>query len=515
MGQDHSSSQYIDVFDSPKNRRTSNQQLPHRVSEPVLRRGHRDEESETYCYAYSQNVIREEVTLRNANHPTQRSVSLRDDYSQPPDRVLSTASTQDYTEPYQSEEKGQNPASPVVQPDPGGIYELAKDITGLKESGKSDRKGVTSDHYNHLDDVKNRLTSANISDQKSLEERYDHINSWSKRTGPLTSTDSGTEHYISAESSPLRKCSNVSDDVFTSNVAMNKMLPNEYRHLPANYEEPWDSEEGQKRFDRLINKAEKKHETRKSIDQTNSGVPRKSVDQSGIKINTAQTSVNKTGGHYEAAWVGGAGSKLTPVTPPSVPQQHKPSAPANYEDAWDLPEKQKEFEEKLLQARKQRASQGQIREDDQATGDNVSKPFAGPSPPLRKTQPDHVIRSDSCRSLGALAEKIDTSLPLEEQEFFHGPIKRSAAERTLLVFKEGSYLVRRSETSKKDFSLTLKGWNGQPMHMKIACRPDGTYVLGENSPPFTTIPDMVDYYTTHELPVQNADRICLLYPIPC
>jgi hypothetical protein len=44
---------------------------PHRVSEPVLRRGHRDEESETYCYAYSQNVIREEVTLRNANHPTQ------------------------------------------------------------------------------------------------------------------------------------------------------------------------------------------------------------------------------------------------------------------------------------------------------------------------------------------------------------------------------------------------------------------------------------------------------------
>lgn len=53
------------------------------------------------------------------------------------------------------------------------------------------------------------------------------------------------------------------------------------------------------------------------------------------------------------------------------------------------------------------------------------------------------------------------------------------------------------------------------MHMKIACKPDGTYILGENSPPFQTIPEMVDYYTTHELPVQNADRICLLYPIPC
>ena len=40
--------------------------------------------------------------------------------------------------------------------------------------------------------------------------------------------------------------------------------------------------------------------------------------------------------------------------------------------------------------------------------------------------------------------------------FYHGTIKRSAAERLLLVYKDGSYLVRRSETSKNDYSLTLK-----------------------------------------------------------
>ncbi|XP_045216220.2 uncharacterized protein LOC123566315 [Mercenaria mercenaria] len=514
MGQDHSS-QYIDVFDDARSsRRTPHQQtsVRQRESEPVLRRGHRNEDSEAYCYAYTQNVSRDEVTLRNTNLPTQRSVSLRDDYSQPQDRLSSSGSTQDYIEPYQSAGKRQN--APIVQPDPGGIYELAKDVTGLRESAPPDKRGTTSDHYNHLNDVTNRLNSANISDPKQLEERYDHVQSWSKRVMPLNSTDSGTEHYISAESSPQRKCSNVSDEVFTSNLAMNKTSPNVYQDLPANYEEPWDSEEGQKKFDRLMSRAERKHDSRKSFDQANNGTSNISVGQSGNKLNTDKVSVNKTGVSevYEAAWAGKPSQR--PNQP--APEQHRrPNIQANYEDAWDLPEKQREFEEKLLQARKQRTSQGQVREDETATtGDSGSQPFSGLSPTFRKTEPDRIMRSDSCRSLGALAEKIDKSLPLDEQSFYHGAVKRSAAERTLVVFKEGSYLVRRSETSKKDFSLTLKGWNGQPMHMKIACRPDGTYILGENSPPFKTIPEMVDYYTTHELPVQNADRICLLYPIP-
>ena len=40
--------------------------------------------------------------------------------------------------------------------------------------------------------------------------------------------------------------------------------------------------------------------------------------------------------------------------------------------------------------------------------------------------------------------------------FYHGTIKRSDAERMLCVFRDGSYLVRRSETSKNDYSLTMK-----------------------------------------------------------
>jgi hypothetical protein len=40
--------------------------------------------------------------------------------------------------------------------------------------------------------------------------------------------------------------------------------------------------------------------------------------------------------------------------------------------------------------------------------------------------------------------------------WYHGAIGRIDAENLLRVHKEGSYLVRNSESSKQDFSLSLK-----------------------------------------------------------
>ncbi|OWF49346.1 SH2 domain-containing adapter protein F [Mizuhopecten yessoensis] len=80
------------------------------------------------------------------------------------------------------------------------------------------------------------------------------------------------------------------------------------------------------------------------------------------------------------------------------------------------------------------------------------------------------------------------------------------------IHKEGSYLVRRSETQKNVFSLSIKGIRGMPMHIRIGLS-NGEYILGENSQPFPTVPEVIDYYTRHELPVQNAGRLRLLYPI--
>lgn len=52
------------------------------------------------------------------------------------------------------------------------------------------------------------------------------------------------------------------------------------------------------------------------------------------------------------------------------------------------------------------------------------------------------------------------------------------------------------------------------MHMKFTQSPDGRYVLGENSPPFSTIPEVITYYTTHKLPIRGAEHMSLLYPVP-
>lgn len=51
------------------------------------------------------------------------------------------------------------------------------------------------------------------------------------------------------------------------------------------------------------------------------------------------------------------------------------------------------------------------------------------------------------------------------------------------------------------------------MHMKFTQSTDGRYVLGENSPPFSTIPEVIHYYTTHKLPIRGAEHMSLLYPV--
>lgn len=51
------------------------------------------------------------------------------------------------------------------------------------------------------------------------------------------------------------------------------------------------------------------------------------------------------------------------------------------------------------------------------------------------------------------------------------------------------------------------------MHMKLTQSKDGKYVLGQNSPPFDTIPEVVHFYTTHKLPVRGAEHLSLLFPV--
>lgn len=111
-----------------------------------------------------------------------------------------------------------------------------------------------------------------------------------------------------------------------------------------------------------------------------------------------------------------------------------------------------------------------------------------------------------------LGERVDPYLPLEKQVWYHGALTRSEAESLLTLCKECSYLVRNSQTSRTDYSLSIRSCHGF-MHMKFSLSREGKYILGENSPPFDTIPEVIHHYTTHKLPIRGAEHLSLLFPV--
>lgn len=51
------------------------------------------------------------------------------------------------------------------------------------------------------------------------------------------------------------------------------------------------------------------------------------------------------------------------------------------------------------------------------------------------------------------------------------------------------------------------------MHMKIVVDPERKFILGQFSQPFTSIPQMIQYYTVSKLPIKGAEHMSLLYPV--
>lgn len=121
------------------------------------------------------------------------------------------------------------------------------------------------------------------------------------------------------------------------------------------------------------------------------------------------------------------------------------------------------------------------------------------------------IKHGSPEFCGILGERVDPAVPLEKQIWYHGAISRGDAENLLRLCKECSYLVRNSQTSRHDYSLSLKSNQGF-MHMKLA-KTKEKYVLGQNSPPFDSVPEVIHYYTTRKLPIKGAEHLSLLYPV--
>ncbi|XP_073405845.1 SH2 domain-containing adapter protein B isoform X1 [Dendrobates tinctorius] len=121
------------------------------------------------------------------------------------------------------------------------------------------------------------------------------------------------------------------------------------------------------------------------------------------------------------------------------------------------------------------------------------------------------IKHGSPELCAILGERVDPNIALEKQIWYHGAVSRIDAENLLRLCKECSYLVRNSQTSKHDYSLSLKSSQGF-MHMKLS-KAKEKYVLGQNSPPFDSVPEVIHFYTTRKLPIKGAEHLSLLYPV--
>ncbi|RMC01024.1 hypothetical protein DUI87_22711 [Hirundo rustica rustica] len=107
---------------------------------------------------------------------------------------------------------------------------------------------------------------------------------------------------------------------------------------------------------------------------------------------------------------------------------------------------------------------------------------------------------------------VDTSLPLEKQAWYHGPIGRAGAETLLALCREGSFLVRDCETSPDDYSLSLRSSHGF-VHVKLTRTREQHFTLGRAGAAFPSVPAAVGHYTARALPVRGARHLSLLYPV--
>jgi len=188
--------------------------------------------------------------------------------------------------------------------------------------------------------------------------------------------------------------------------------------------------------------------------------------------------------------------------------------------------------------------------------DNAAGLFGGSAPasavPTRKKP--LLFLAPSSLSLAACKE-VDTTLPLESQEWYHGMLSRVQAETVLRPHSEGSYLVRQvfptsssqhsthpeasgksvrqvatssqesgsadgrnfsrgnQDLGRMDYSLAIKSSRGF-MHLRIQREHCGSsYRLAEFDKKFPSVVAMVHHYSINRLPIRGAEHMCLLTPV--
>ncbi|XP_041932627.1 SH2 domain-containing adapter protein E-like [Alosa sapidissima] len=128
-----------------------------------------------------------------------------------------------------------------------------------------------------------------------------------------------------------------------------------------------------------------------------------------------------------------------------------------------------------------------------------------PPPSHSGGSPVSTAEGDGCR--------VDPSVPLEMQSWYHGSVTRQEVDSQLQSCKEGSFLVRDSESGTSKHSIALKTSQGC-VHIIVAQTKESGYTLDQSRCTFPSIPQVVHYYCTQPLPFPGANHMTLRHPVP-
>ncbi|KAI1885943.1 hypothetical protein AGOR_G00208960 [Albula goreensis] len=207
---------------------------------------------------------------------------------------------------------------------------------------------------------------------------------------------------------------------------------------------------------------------------------------------------------YEGGVEGEAGGVRIPVTRPEL----DPRPPAEYELPWEW---KKEEIVRVLSAQFEGIERLSPTKEDppHLTRQHLrqkslsQKILKSSPPPPSSPSPTSEVESP----------KVDPTIPLEKQSWYHGCVTRQEAESQLQSCKEASFLVRNSESGTSKYSIALKTSQGC-VHIIVAQTKENGYTLDQSSCVFPSIPEVVHHYCTQRLPFNGAEHMTLLHPVP-
>uniref|UniRef100_UPI003AAD0999 SH2 domain-containing adapter protein E-like n=1 Tax=Centroberyx gerrardi TaxID=166262 RepID=UPI003AAD0999 len=225
---------------------------------------------------------------------------------------------------------------------------------------------------------------------------------------------------------------------------------------------------------------------------------------------------------YDVPYEGGGDSDKSAVTRPEL--DSRPST--EYELPWEW---KKEHIVKTLSAQFDSPERPSLTKDETPhltlTRQPQHPPVQQPPPPqqhlrqkswtqkILKSSPTLSPPSTPSSSPEAEACRVDPTLPLEKQSWYHGCVSRQEAEFQLQSCREASFLVRNSESGTSKYSIALKTSQGC-VHIIVAQTKENGYTLDQSSCVFPSIPEVVHHYCTQRLPFNGAEHMTLLHPVP-